>query len=53
MPFLTDGGDVRFSKRDKPAPLLIPQRHPHALQTLEQGDSSNGSELRMIAQHSG
>src|ERR1700730_85666 len=38
-------------KRNEPPPLFIPQGQPHAPQTLEQGDSSDGSELWMVAQH--
>src|SRR3984893_7775392 len=40
-----------LSKRNEPPPLFIPQGQPHAPQTLEQGDSSDGSELWMVAQH--
>jgi len=45
--------NVRLSERNEPPPLLVPQSQPYTPQTLEQGDSSDGSQLRVVLQHIG
>ena len=44
-------GNARLAKRDEPPLPLVPQGQPHTPQTLDQGDASDGSQLRMIPQH--
>jgi hypothetical protein len=51
LSYLTNGGHGRLSKRNESPPVLISQSQPYTPQTLEQGESSDGSELRMIPQH--
>jgi len=52
LSYLTEGRHGRrLSKRNESLPVLIPQSQPYTPQTLEQGELSDGSELRMIPQH--
>jgi hypothetical protein len=52
LSYLTDGRHGRrLSKRNESPPVLIPQSQPYTPQALEQGESSDGNELRMIPQH--
>lgn len=45
--------NIRLSERNKPPPLLVPQSLRHTPQTLQESDSSNGSDFRMIPEHVG
>jgi len=42
---------VHLAERYEPLPTFVPQHQSHAPETLQQGETADAGELRVVAQH--